>query len=94
MKYQISTTKTFRKSYRSAIRNSRFDINIYDEVIRKLANGEELESKYNDHALKGNLIGNRECHLAPDLLLMYRIENDILVLTLINIGNHAKLFKQ
>lgn len=44
---------------------------------------------YRDHALTGNLHGFRECHVKPDWLLIYMIEEDILTLTLVNTGSHA-----
>ena len=62
------------------------------KIIRKLANNEELPEKNKDHALTGNWIGHRECHIQPDWLLVYRIENDLLVLTLSRTGTHSDLF--
>lgn len=68
------------------------DINLLDNIIRKLASNEELPEKNKDHALTGNWIGHRECHIQPDWLLVYRIENDLLVLTLSRTGTHSDLF--
>ena len=67
-------------------------IELLDDIIRKLSNGEELSKKNSDHALTGNWIGYRECHIQPDWLLVYRIENDLLVLTLSRTGTHSDLF--
>ncbi|HDZ4951217.1 TPA: type II toxin-antitoxin system YafQ family toxin, partial [Campylobacter jejuni] len=55
-------------------------------------NDEVLEEKYKDRALKGNYIGFRECHIKPDLLLVYRKNNDILELYLASLGNHNNIF--
>jgi mRNA interferase YafQ len=63
----------------------------YIEVIYNLLNGQDLETKYKDHQLKGNMKDFRECHIKPDLLLIYRIENN--VLELVDIGSHSELFK-
>lgn len=52
----------------------------------------ELPKKFKDHTLTGNHKDKRECHLAPDLLLIYSIENEILILNLLDIGNHSSLF--
>lgn len=52
---------------------------------------EELPEKYRPHALVGNYIGYLECHVKPDLLLIYRIDEDVLFLY--RIGSHANLFK-
>ena len=58
----------------------------------KLTNGEPLDAKYKDHQLSGNWIGHRECHIQPDWLLVYRYEDDVLVLTLTRTGTHSDLF--
>ena len=62
----------------------------YVEVMYKLLNDEELEEKYRDHNLKGKFDGYRECHIKPDLLLVYRIKDD--TLELVDIGSHSDLF--
>ena len=61
-------------------------------MITKLANREELEEKYKDHNLIGNYFGCRECHIKPDLLLIYRIDDNFLELALVRVGSHSKLF--
>ena len=61
-------------------------------IITKLANGEELKEKYKDHSLIGNYLGCKECHIKPDLLLIYRVDNNILELALVRVGSHSKLF--
>ena len=63
-----------------------------DDIIRMLSRGETLPEKNQDHALSGNWSGFRECHIQPDWLLIYRIENDVLVLTLVRSGSHSDLF--
>ena len=68
------------------------DIDLLDDIIRKLASSEQLPEKNKDHALTGNWVGHRECHIQPDWLLVYRIENDLLVLTLSRTGTHSDLF--
>lgn len=70
------------------------DINLLDDIIRRLANGEQLSNKNKDHALTGNWIGHRECHIQPNWLLIYRIENDLLILTLTRTGTHSDLFEK
>ncbi|EEJ53458.1 type II toxin-antitoxin system YafQ family toxin [Mobiluncus mulieris] len=62
-----------------------------DEVIRLLAEGEELPEKYRDHALVGNWLGHRECHIRPNWLLIYAVNNRTLVLTLARTGTHSDL---
>lgn len=62
------------------------------DIVLKLANGENLEEKYKDHLLIGNFKGCRECHVKPDLLLVYKINESVLELTLVEIGSHSQLF--
>lgn len=58
-----------------------------------LAKGETLPEKYKNHPLKGTLKGFYDCHVLPDLVLIYRIEKDRLVLLLFDIETHSNLFK-
>ena len=67
---------------------------LFEYVVGELAKERPLAQKYNDHALKGSFEGFRECHIQPDWLLIYIIENDILTLTLTRTGTHADLFKK
>lgn len=62
------------------------------DTVELLASGAKLLQKYKDHALKGQYLGFRECHVKPDLLLVYRKNNDILELYLLDIGSHSDLF--
>lgn len=68
------------------------NIKLLEDIITTLAMGESLPNKYKDHPLSGNWIGNRECHILPHWLLIYRIEDDVLVLTLTRTGKHSDLF--
>ena len=65
---------------------------IAEKVIAALAMGEPLPEQNRDHALTGYWVGHRECHIQPDWLLVYRIEDDVLVLTLSRTGSHSDLF--
>ncbi|MHB8076816.1 type II toxin-antitoxin system YafQ family toxin [Desulfosporosinus fructosivorans] len=71
-----------------------FDSKLFEYVVGELAKGRPLERKYNDHALSGSFLCFRECHIQPDWLLIYIVENDILTLTLTRTGTHADLFKK
>jgi len=63
-----------------------------DEVIKLLSEEKPLPPKYNDHPLKGNFIGYRECHIRPNWLLIYKIDKQILTLVLVRTGTHSSLF--
>ena len=91
MAYRLRTTTRFRRDYKR-MRKRGFDMTRIDEVITMLASGEPLDEKYHDHALGGDFIGHRECHISPDWLLVYYTENDILVLTLVRTGTHSDVF--
>lgn len=91
MKRDIVWTTRFKKDYRQAMKRG-LNIDLLDDVIRTLARGETLPEKNRDHELTGDWAGHRECHILPDWLLIYRIEDDILVLTLSRTGTHSDLF--
>ena len=90
-KFTVKYTTQFKKDYKLAIKRG-MKIELLDAVITDLANGVPLPDKNNDHALTGNWIGHRECHILPDWLLIYRAEGDVLVLTLARTGTHSDLF--
>lgn len=89
MKYNIKYATKFKKHYK---RLNTKDQQEARAVINRLANDEILEIKYRDHALQGDLIGFRECHLKPDLLLIYQKQNRELILYCFDIGSHSELF--
>lgn len=67
-------------------------MDLLKDVVTRLANGEPLDLRHKDHPLSGEWSGHRECHIQPDWLLIYRYENDILVLALTRTGTHSDLF--
>ena len=81
----------FKKDYKLALKRH-LDIELLDNIIRSLSRGETLPEKNRDHALTGDWVGHRECHILPDWLLVYRIEDDVLVLTLARTGTYSDLF--
>ena len=93
MKYDLQFTSQFKKDLKLAKKQNK-DLGKLFEVIDILANGETLDAKYKDHSLTGNYRGTRECHVAPDWLLIYEIRGDVLVLMLYRLGSHSELFKK
>ena len=91
--YKLRFTNQFKKKYKIIIKRG-YDLNLLDEVILKLENGIKLDKKYKDHVLKGKYKGFHECHIKPDWLLIYLIEDDIITLTLIDTGTHSDLFNE
>ena len=91
MKYAVRQTTKFRKELKKMLKRGA-DRSKLSAVVKMLAQGKTLPPQYRDHALIGDMAGTRDCHITPDWLLLYRIENDVLVLTLTRTGTHADLF--
>jgi len=89
--YIVKPTTRFRKDLKQADKRG-YDLDILTSIIKTLAKGEVLDAKYNDHPLKGEYRNCRECHIAPDWLLIYEKADDTLILYLIRTGTHSDLF--
>ena len=91
MNYRVKFTNLFKREHR-LMRKRGANMQLLDDVVDLLRQGQPLPAKYRDHALTGNYRGARECHIKPDWLLIYQIEENILVLTLMRMGTHSDLF--
>jgi mRNA interferase YafQ len=89
--YALATTTQFRKDYKLAKKRG-CDLKLLEQVIDVLLSGTPLPQKNRDHALHGNYEGFRECHVQPDWLLIYAIDNGRLILTVSRTGTHSDLF--
>lgn len=87
---KVKFTSAYKKSYK-LMKKRGLNLFLLDDVVETLRRGKILEERYRDHELKGKLQGFRECHIQPDWLLIYLIENDILTLTLVDTGSHSDL---
>ena len=87
----VKPTTAFRKDYKLAMKRG-MNMALLETVIELLAMGNALPPEHRDHELSGNWKGHRECHIQSDWLLIYRIEADVLVLTLARTGTHSDLF--
>jgi mRNA interferase YafQ len=87
----IYYTTQFKRDYKR-IKKQNKDPNKLKVVIEKLVTSEKLEPKYRDHQLSGNWKGHRDCHIEPDWILIYRIEDEDLFLE--RTGFHSELFKK
>jgi mRNA interferase YafQ len=90
MKYELIIASSFKRDYKKILKR-KYDVTLLDDVVNKLQNGEELPEKNHDHALNGNWKGYRECHILPDWLLVYKISDEQLVLSLTRTGSHSDL---
>lgn len=87
----LKTTTKFRKDYKRMKKQGK-DMSLLGEVIDILLAEHSLSEKYRDHPLSGNYVGFRECHILPDWLLIYAIDNNQLILTASRTGTHSDLF--
>ena len=84
-------SKAFRKDFKRLERSGRYDLGELRAMVEALASDQSLSPARRDHALTGNWIGFRECHVRPDWLLIYRLEPERVVL--VRTGSHAELFE-
>lgn len=89
-RYTIIETNKFKKQLKRATKRG-LKIERLREVVNKLANGVKLPTNNRDHALVGDWLGFRECHIDPDWLLVYRVEAKDLILVLWRTGTHSDL---
>ena len=81
----------FKKDFKK-IKKRGYDISRLEKIVELLANEVPLPEQFKDHNLSGNYNGFRECHIAPDWLLIYQVNNNALVLVLSRTGSHSDLF--
>ena len=89
-KYTVDWTRQFKKDYKLAQRRHS-DIDELKRIVRLLAQRQPLPEACKDHPLHNNWEGFRECHIAPDWLLVYQVVEDRLVLSLVRTGTHSDL---
>lgn len=87
----LVTTGQFRKDYKR-VKKRGYDMKLLESVIDMLLAENILEDRYRDHALVGNYVCFRECHILPDWLLIYAVDKGNLILTASRTGTHADLF--
>ena len=88
---EVRYTNQFKKDLKLCAKRN-YKLSLLSEVVKMLQNELSLPEKYRDHELAGNYSGHRECHIRPDWLLIYKIENNNLILTLTRTGTHSDLF--
>ncbi len=94
-KYKIDFTSNFKRQLKKIIKQNK-NIQELLEVITKLANQEELDPKYRNHSLIDDKTYKNcnECHIRPDWLLIYKYDNNVLVIVLFATGSHSELFNK
>ena len=86
---EITLTSQFKRDYKKRSRDTSL-VGLVEQTVELLAAGKPLEARLRDHPLKGGYAGCRECHIKPDLLLIYVQTTD--ELRLIRLGSHSELF--
>ena len=89
--YNVKFSNRFKRDLKIA-RKRGYRIELLEEVVATLAQGEKLDPRYRDHELSGNYENMRECHITPDWLLVYQIFENELILFLSRTGTHSDLF--
>lgn len=92
MRFTVHPSNQFKTDLKR-MRKRGYDPDMLKEPIRLLADGKQLPPEYLDHPLTGNWSGCRECHIKPDWLLVYKRENDKLLLLLMRTGTHSDIFR-
>ena len=87
----IKYSSLFKKDFKRIIKRG-YNTKLLEEVVYILANEEILPKKYKDHILKGEYSNLHECHITPDWLLIYEINDKEIILTLTRTGTHSDLF--
>ncbi len=91
MNYQRKLTTQFKKDFKK-YRNNQDIVDEFEIVVKLLANWEKLPAKYYDHKLDWEYKKARECHIRPDLLLVYEIDKWELILLLLRLWSHSEIF--
>ncbi|WQZ62592.1 type II toxin-antitoxin system mRNA interferase toxin, RelE/StbE family [Helicobacter pylori] len=87
---EIELKKKFTKDLKKHILNQEIELEVFDLVVENLRNQIPLDKRFKDHALVGTYKSCRECHIKPDVLLVYRVKGN--VLTLVRLGSYSELF--
>ena len=89
----IRQTARFKKDYKAAVKRG-LPKGELRAVIEALANDEPLPERCHPHMLSGNWVGHWECHIRSDWLLIYKLTDEVMVLTLVRTGTRSDLFDE
>ncbi|MCG2700570.1 MAG: type II toxin-antitoxin system YafQ family toxin [Candidatus Falkowbacteria bacterium] len=90
--YSLKYSKRFKKELKKIAKQDKSAINELKKVLGLLILDRQLDKKYKNHCLKGEFKNCFECHIKPDVLLIYKIEKQELIILLLRIGSHSDLF--
>jgi mRNA interferase YafQ len=89
---KIERTTRFKRDYKRELKGQYSQVLAGDfiDILKLLLADSALEERQRDHALTGNWVDHRDCHIRPDLILIYR-KPDNEVLQLVRLGSHSEL---
>jgi mRNA interferase YafQ len=90
--YNAKTSNRFKRDYKLAKKQGK-DLDKLATIMRILADGDTLSPQYREHRLTGNWKNRKECHIEPDWLLIYKIDNDNNAIIFERTGSHSELFR-
>ena len=90
--YQVEITNKFKKDYKLCKKRG-LEISLLKKVIEDLVSNKKLPEKNKPHVLRGNFKGFWECHIQPDWLLIWEVDEENKNIKLIRTGTHSDLFK-
>lgn len=93
MQYKVVYSRRFIKALKRVQNLPGFRAERLTSAIELLSVNKQLPEQFRDHALLGDMSGYREFHIAPDILVIYEVQDEILELLFINIGTHSHLFR-
>lgn len=89
MRFTVRRTAQFRRDVKKILRRGK-DLEKLLHVVEILSQGKKLNPEYHDHPLRGKYTDKRDCHIEPDWILIYTVENDEIILY--RTGSHSELF--
>ena len=92
MKYTPYYTNRIKKQLK-LLEKRGYDMNLFKETVSLLLDGTPLPPQYSDHPLKGDKRGYRDCHIKSDWVLIYKTDEQILTLVLIETGTHSDILE-
>jgi mRNA interferase YafQ len=91
--YKIRWSSRFKRDVKLCLKQGK-NMELFKSIEQCLSQGLELPARNKDHALVGNWQGCRECHITPDWLLIYALDEDKQEIEYIRMGSHSSLFKK
>ncbi len=89
--YEIRWSARFRRDVKRCKRQHK-NMQLFKDIDALLISGKPLPQKNKDHFLSGNWGGHRECHISPDWLLIYKVNEEEELIEYVRTGSHSELF--